>query len=234
MRNSSKVLSAVAILVGIIAAGYFIYWIGTRGTQAPPVGRAPEIVSVAPEHTSPPDTRPVVRPRTNVYQAPPPVPTVATNPPPIVPNTVAVTPTNVPGLITNWEDKVDDVLGTEGDDTNKVHQLLAMFPHLPQDGQTEVAQHLSNLVSDEDYRQLVPFLLNTNLSEPVLDAFFNDLLNRPNSSKLPLLLDIARSPSHPEAGDAKDLLELYLDEDYGNDWATWQQKLQAWLRDNPD
>jgi tripartite-type tricarboxylate transporter receptor subunit TctC len=29
-------------------------------------------------------------------------------------------------------------------------------------------------------------------------------------------------------------LELYLDEDYGSDWATWQQKVEQWLKDNPD
>ncbi len=234
MRNSSKLLAGAAVLAAIVAAGYFVYWIGTRETQGSPIRPAAEVVTVTPEHAVPPESRPILHPRTNIYQPPLPIPAVVTNPPQIIPPIVAVAPTNNPGLITNWEDKVDDILGTEGDDTNKVHQLLAMFPHLPQDGQTEVAQHLSNLVSDEDYKEIMPFLLNTNLPEPVLDAFFNDLLNRPNSSKLPLLLDIARSPSHPEAGDAKDLLELYLDEDYGNDWATWQQKLQAWLRENPN
>ena len=61
-----------------------------------------------------------------------------------------------------------------------------------------------------------------------------DALNRPNSVKLPVLLQVAQESDNPKASEAKDLLELYLDEDYGTDWNQWQTKLQAWLKDNPD
>ncbi len=64
--------------------------------------------------------------------------------------------------------------------------------------------------------------------------FTEDVLNRPNSVKLPLLLDLARDPQHPKASEAKDILELFLEEDYGNDWTKWQAKLDQWLKDNPD
>jgi len=61
-----------------------------------------------------------------------------------------------------------------------------------------------------------------------------DALNRPNSLKLPSLLDVARDPQNPKAGEAKEVLQLFLDEDYGSDWTTWQAKMDAWLKDNPD
>jgi uncharacterized protein (DUF4415 family) len=48
------------------------------------------------------------------------------------------------------------------------------------------------------------------------------------------LLEVARDPGNPKASDAKDLLQLYLDDDYGSDWPTWQTKMEAWLKDNPD
>jgi len=72
------------------------------------------------------------------------------------------------------------------------------------------------------------------MSEAVLDVLLADALNRPNSLKLPLLLEVARQPDHPKAGEAKDLLELFLEEDHGKDWGQWQAKLEQWLKDNPD
>jgi len=111
---------------------------------------------------------------------------------------------------------------------------LEIFPRLPTDGQEEVAQHLSNLVSDEHYAALGQYLTNTALPEPVLDVLLSDALNRPNKLKLPVLVEVARDPANPKAGEAKDLLELYLEEDYGTDWNLWQQKVEKWLKDNPD
>jgi hypothetical protein len=61
-----------------------------------------------------------------------------------------------------------------------------------------------------------------------------DALNRPNSLKLPALLEVARTPQHPKAGDAKEVLGFFLETDYGDDWPKWQDKVQAWLKDNPD
>ncbi|HVV00947.1 MAG TPA: hypothetical protein VHH88_06265 [Verrucomicrobiae bacterium] len=138
-------------------------------------------------------------------------------------------------FIPNWEDKVDEILvSTDTEDIDKVKQMAAMFPNLSPDAQEEVAHHLSNLTPDEDYTPLAQFLTNSTLSADVLDVFFEDVLNRPNSIKLPLLLQIAEEPKHPDAAEAKDVLALFLENDYGNDWPTWQTQLQQWLHDNPD
>jgi len=137
-------------------------------------------------------------------------------------------------LIVDWEDKVDQILIADGEAPNKAKQMLEMFPRLPEDGQSEVAQHLSNLVPDEDYASLRKLLTDASLPESVLDVLLADALNRPNSLKLPSLLDVARDPQNPKAGEAKEVLQLFLDEDYGSDWTTWQAKMDAWLKDNPD
>src|SRR5437763_11213252 len=47
-----------------------------------------------------------------------------------------------------WEDKVDEILTSDGEESAKAKQMMEMFPKLPEDGQIEVAQHLSNLVQD--------------------------------------------------------------------------------------
>jgi hypothetical protein len=133
-----------------------------------------------------------------------------------------------------WEEKVDDILGSDKSDPDKAKQMLEMFPQLPADGQEEVARHLSNLVSDQDYGPLRAYLTNASWPAAVLDILLGDVLNRPNSLKLPALLDVARTPQHPKAGEAKDFLELFLEEDYANDWGKWQAKMEEWLKANPD
>ena len=140
----------------------------------------------------------------------------------------------VTNLVAAWEDKVDEILDSDSPDPDKARQMLAMFPTLPGDGQEEVARHLSNLVPDQDFGLMRAYLTNADLPEDVLDVLLDDVLNRPNSLKLPALLEVARSAQHPKAAEAKDFLELFLEEDYGADWARWQAGMEAWLKENPD
>lgn len=160
-----------------------------------------------------------------------------TEPPPIVPiqsNPLAQVSTNPPAS-TNWEDTVDDIVGSDDPDTNKVSKLFALFPTLPADGQEEVVQHLSNLVEDENYGQLGQLLTNASLPQGVLDELMSDVLNRPNTLKLPMLLDVAQDSNNPEHDEAKDLLELYLGDDPStNGWAGAGDMVTNWLKQNPD
>ena len=137
-------------------------------------------------------------------------------------------------LIAAWEDKVDEILGSASSDPDKAKQMLEMVPQLPADGQEEVARHVSNLLPDQDYGLMHAYLTNAALPEEVLDVLLGDVLNRPNSLKLPALLAVASTPQHPKAAEAKDFLELFLEEDCGDDWAKWQGSMEQWLKDNPD
>jgi len=137
-------------------------------------------------------------------------------------------------LVPAWKDKVDEILSSANSNPDKARQMLEMFPQLPADGQEELARHLSNLVPDQDYGALRTHLTNASLPAAVLDVLLGDVLNRPNSLKLPAMLDVARTPQHPKAGEAKDFLELFLEEDYASDWDKWQAKMEEWLKANPD
>ncbi|HWH68505.1 MAG TPA: hypothetical protein VNT26_03930, partial [Candidatus Sulfotelmatobacter sp.] len=92
----------------------------------------------------------------------------------------------------------------------------------------------SNLISDQDYPALSQYLTNSTTPSAVMDVLLAGLLNRPNSLKMPLLLDMARDDQNPKASDARDMLSLFLEEDYGNNWTQWQSKMDQWLKDNPD
>ena len=134
----------------------------------------------------------------------------------------------------DWSERVDAILTAERPEADKAKELLELFPHLPEGGQVEVATHLSNLVPNQDYAPLANLLTNAALSPDVLEVFFRDALNRPNTLKLPALLDIARTPQHPNVVDAKETLAFLLGEDDGDDWAKWQARIDEWLRANPD
>jgi hypothetical protein len=225
--QKSNVFTGLAILVIVVVVGVGIGWLATR-TNAP---AAPPTATIS-EMTEPTVTRdrpPIQRPKPVTPSVPKPLPPVQTSVAQAVPTPAPAT------LITDWEDKLDEILSSDDEDTNKVKQLFAMFRNLPEEGQDEVAQHLSNLVEDEDYAMLGKLLLDPKLPEAVLDTLLADLLNRPNAAKLPMFLEIAFTPNHPSAAEARDLLELYLDEDdFGNDRPRWERAMQDWLKENPD
>jgi hypothetical protein len=218
MQKTSKILIGAGILAAIVLTGILVGWLGSR-------------LSSRQAHSQPSETPAA---ETNIaaggsHSQTPVGASPATNP--AIPAMAAATTTN---LTTEWEDKIDEILGGDDDDTNKVKQLFALFPALPEDGQDEVAEHLSNLLSDEDYAPLGDLLKNPTLPESVLDTLIADVLNRPNAIKLPMFLELARNPDHPKSEEGRDYLELYLDEDYGDDWNKWQEKMQEWLKENPD
>jgi len=220
MSRFSKVLVTVGFIVAVLLVGVAVGWLATRKSASNPQLSATAVSN----NKSQPSSRVPFFPTNSRAHRPESGIIKAASPP-------AATRTN---LIVNWEEKIEEILGAEGDEAGKAKQMLALFPRLPEDGQVEVAQHLSNLLSDEDYAPLGKLLTDPQLPEDVLDVLLVDVLNRPNGLKLPLLLNVAREPQHPKASEAKDLLELYLEEDYGNDWNKWQAKLDQWIKDNPD
>jgi len=219
MHTFSKGLRILGIVGAILVIGVSLGWWVTRKT----VSTEPSISAISPSNSVRTDRLPFFPTNSRARPA-----EASINHVPRAPSSANT------NLISNWEDKLEDILGSDADEPVKAQQLLALFSRLPEDGQVEVAQHLSNLVSDEAYGPLGKFLTDSKLSEPVLDVLLVDLLNRPNAVKLPLLLEVARDSQHSKAAEAKDLLELYLEEDYGADWNKWQSKLDQWLKDNPD
>lgn len=221
MRIRPGILIVIVAVFAIIIGGRLLGWYGSKPVQAANGGEVPATSQGEPASETPATavTSPFTRP-----SRPTPPPTQATP-------TAAVPPA---AAITDWEEKIDGVLTAQEDEGQKAKRLLAIFPNLPEDGQVEAAQHISNLLPDEDYAPLAQALTNAVLSEAVLDVLMTDVLNRPNDLKLHTLLDVARTPNHPKAEEALDVLEVFVDENYGQDWAAWKAAVEKWLKENPD
>jgi hypothetical protein len=195
-----------AFLAFVIAAGMLLGWMATRDliTRTQPLALN--------EETSAPATTPASAAEENP--------------------TLAVSLTQTPPLVTSWQEKLGEVLQSDTDDAQQSKMLLELFPDLPQDGQVAVAERLSFLLPGPDYSALAEYLTNPQTPEPVLDAIMAGLLNRADSLKLPLLLELARDDQHPKATEAKELLEAMLDESYGTDWSQWQAEVDRRLKPN--
>ena len=239
------VIVAIIAVVGILIAGKFLGWYGgDKSNSNAAADLVPEesatATATAREGASPaprPEARPGMATRPN-RQTP-----VAGNGlgTPGSPNVAGVEPAPVElpagGVMLKegeWEQKLDDILGSNEDEKQKAERLLQMFPLLPEDGQVEISQHLSNLLEDDRYPALAQTFTNAATPEAVLDVLMADVLNRNNTIKLNTLLDVARTTGHPKAEEAREVLEVFVDEYFGDDWAKWQAAILDWLKENPD
>jgi hypothetical protein len=214
MNTRSLIALTLVILAVLGAALWFLQ-------SSPPVTPLPAIVSATPSAVVPVTP---VKP-TMPSALPTPSPSAAENPPAPKP----------PAEIAEWERKIDQVLQANPDNSEAANSataqnLINLLPTLPPEGQTEAAQHISNLLADKDYSKVLSIVKNPSMSEDVLDVFVTDLMNRDDAVKLPTLLEIAKIPNHPHHEEAATDLQIFLDEDYGTDWGKWDAKLKEYLK----
>jgi hypothetical protein len=135
-----------------------------------------------------------------------------------------------PGGGSTWRDTLENVLLSSEADEAKTQSLLELIPRAPESAQEEIAHHLVNLLGDDHYASAAILLTNVHTATNVLDVLINDLLNRPNAVKLPALVLIQAVDEHPKAAEARELLQHYLDQDYGSDDDAWERAVQDWLK----
>ena len=138
-----------------------------------------------------------------------------------------------PVVMTNWQAQVSQVLISGSSVVDQGNALLAMLPQTPAEGQVDVAQHAGRLLSDASFASFGSQLTNAATPAAVRRVVFADLLSRPNSVKLPWLIEVARSPVDNQSGEALLILKSILREDYGTDWNAWRERAVIWMMENP-
>jgi hypothetical protein len=129
-----------------------------------------------------------------------------------------------------WESTIDGILRSNVSESQMAQMLINILPTLPEDGQIEAANHISNLLPDSDYDTVRPLLLNASLPESVLSVFFTDLMNRNDPTKLNAFLDIAQISNHPFQAEAMSDLQIYVGQDYGTNWGQWRTAVDQYLK----
>jgi len=211
----SKILRGLAVLAVTAGLGILIGWLVSRQGDIAPIAM-PVVTNQA------------------LAVAPPAVQAPAPEPAPSAPEPTPVKrAARTDEGITDWEQRLDDILLGDDDENGKADKILALIPISPATAQQELAQHLVNMVQDDHYDGTAEMLTNATTPAEVSDVLMNDLLNRNNTLKLPLLLSIARNDDHPLKAQALDLLGLLTQEDNGTNWDQWSTTIDTWLQNNP-
>ncbi len=216
MSNMAKVAKVAGILALAGVLGVFIGWLVSRQGAIQPIELSPD--------TNPP---PVVLPVAPVA-AEPSRPANSQRPPP-----PAFVEQSADSGSADWEKKLDDILLSDDEDNAKADHILALIPTAPADAQVELSQHLVNMVQDDHYDGAAQLLTNAATASAVSTVLMNDLLNRDNTLKLPMLLAVARNDEHPLKDQAREMLELLIQEDNGTNWEQWSTSINNWLQENP-
>ena len=79
----------------------------------------------------------------------------------------------------------------------EVEKFRQQFNKIPKDRQTECLQRALNLLPDENVMLLAGILLDKEQPAEYLELVYNDVLNRDESVKKPLLMEIYKNKEHP-------------------------------------
>lgn len=115
----------------------------------------------------------------------------------------------------------------------KAQACLLMFPKLDSDDQRKLAHAMVKYVEDANYLLLRTNLLNPVFDKRVLSVLMTDTLKRGYRIKVPTLLSLAQTDSHPMQSEARQLLKQYLHADHGTNWLEWEESMVAWLAKYP-
>lgn len=133
----------------------------------------------------------------------------------------------------SWEEKLDAILSGEEDNRITVRRLLQGFERLPLEAQTEYIAHALNLCEDDNYGEVESIYLRSDTPAEIREQIFDDVLNRPDEVKLPIMARTMEAPSHPLAGEARDILTLYLDLDPDSPRPVdWSGRIRSYLQES--
>lgn len=157
--------------------------------------------------------------------------------PPYPPRPEAGVSLKVPGLApillagrnsAPWEKTIDAVIErTDLSDAVKARSLIQMLPGLPAEVLARAAEEAATRLSDADYTNVLrPTLANPQTHGMAMSVLFADLMQRPGSIALPILASIAQDPKHPYSQNARENLQFLLRQDFGSDWAKWNEAIR--------
>lgn len=89
-----------------------------------------------------------------------------------------------------------------------VDKFASMFRKLPLERRDECLHRALNLVPDENVMLLAGILMDKTLGQETVETVFNDILNRDEDVKKPILLQVFRDKTHPCWADTAWILDV--------------------------
>jgi hypothetical protein len=133
-----------------------------------------------------------------------------------------------------WELSINKLLDSDDENNKVAAELAAILPTLPLEGQVEAVQHMVNLTEDDKYSVASSMLLNPGTHPELREVLLADVLDRPNSMKLPVLLAVMAVPGHPLLAEAHRNLREVVGSDFGMNASAWSGPVQSLLAREAD
>lgn len=131
----------------------------------------------------------------------------------------------------DWETQLANLEKSAPDALSHAQAIFALIPKLPEEALETAAERALARLSASQFRTVAaPVLLNASTHGRVLSVLFADLMERPPSISLPLLLQLAQYTQHTFAPFALDNLRLLLSENFDSDWTQWDAAIRDRLR----
>lgn len=128
------------------------------------------------------------------------------------------------------ESYVLNIVRADVPDAQKVEDLLRIAPELPGDAQRLAVEEAVELIPDTTYLHYRERLFQLAYSEELRAAIIDDALTRGEEVRLPTLVEMMRlSISESERTEIREVLEAYLDADYGPDPKHWEAPVRRWV-----
>jgi hypothetical protein len=121
-----------------------------------------------------------------------------------------------------WQTALNDVLGAGENPSITSRKLIALVKTTPPAAQVELAQHILNLASGDDFLELLPLLKDRTLGVKFHRRIALGLLNQREDIKLRGVLEIATSDWHPMTQQFRSLLPVLTGENAEEDWTAWK------------
>ncbi len=120
-----------------------------------------------------------------------------------------------------WQLAINSILSADAEPVVLSQRLAVALPGMPMEGQLEAAQHIANILGDDEYATAENIYFNYGYAEQVRRIIFKDFMNRPNTLKLPLLVRTLREYGHPMRKEATENLQALLGRNEGEDASKW-------------
>ena len=106
-------------------------------------------------------------------------------------------------LVDSWMEPRDGGVSLADSDA-----FVAAFRQLPEERREECLQRALNLVPDDNVMLLAGILMDKSIDQELVELVFNDVLNRDEEVKKPILQEIFKDKSHPCWADTAWILDV--------------------------
>jgi hypothetical protein len=125
---------------------------------------------------------------------------------------------------------IDEILRSNKEIPQLARDLHDLVKKLNGEAQVNASRHLVNLTSDEDYGLIAGYLTDAKMNPDVIEVLFSDLMNRNRVLQMPLFMNLLKNPAHPQNEQVRNVLTILAGEDFGTDWAKWDQWAQQEIK----